>query len=168
MKLLSTSLNRRYTSAWRFISTTLVSCMFIFGVVAVTEAQQSEKPSEYTLPLYKIEELTPPIAEKVVVPRVRRSLRGTEVDMLFRISETGKPQSISDTAGARISQKELAIAMRSSLKRWEFEPARNPQGQAVAVKVRLPVKVVRKGEGNAKEYASFALGTPVIVAIAEF
>ena len=164
MKVLTVNHSRRITSAWRIIGTTLLGFIFVMGVVAIAEAKENEKPSEYELPLYKVEDLTLPIPSNVVVPRVGMSLVGTEIIVTFRVSETGQPNTIRDDALFNISEKELAIAMRNVLKRWEFEPARNEQGIAVPVKVRLPVEVVRSGEGNAHEYASIVVGTPTIVA----
>ena len=60
-----------------------------------------------------------------------------------------------------------SVGWKAVLKRWEFEPARDAQNNAVAVKVVLPVKAVSAGKGNAHRYAVVTLGTPTFVAVAK-
>lgn len=152
---------------WRIVATGFLSCFLVMGVVAVSEVQAQEKPAEYTLDTYKIEELSAPIPTKIVVPRISSSLvgKGTQVCMLFNITESGKPLRIKDNAGPfKDAESQLAAAMRYVLRYWEFTPAKDPNGNAVAVKAALPVKIVGKGEGNADEYVQVSISTPVIVA----
>jgi len=127
---------------------------------------------EFHLPSFDVDvfgkELTLPIPVKVLAPRVHKGLSGTEVTMTFNISESGKVILIDDDASPYDNEKfELACLMYRQLRTWKFEPARDEDGNAVAVKVELPVKVVARGDVAQTQLASISVKRPVIVAVAK-
>jgi hypothetical protein len=145
-------------------------CMGLLFIAAQTaEGKSNEDYPEFDLPSYEVEnyrlDITPPVPDKVIVPRFRPSLIGVEVRLTFRIGKDGSVDSISDDVsyyddGGRY----VANAMATTLKSWHFEPALDKSGNPVAVKVALPV-IVTKKKGNAHRYASLSLKEPVILAV---
>ena len=153
-------------------------CMTLFCMIAflcgsgLTGATDNGDIPEFHLPSFDVDvfgkELTLPIPVKVVAPRVHKGLNGTEVTMSFNISETGKVILIDDDASPYDNEKfELACLMYRQLRTWRFEPARDEDGNTVAVKVELPVRVVARGDVSKTQLASISLKRPVIVAIAK-
>jgi len=127
---------------------------------------------EFHLPSFDVDvfgkEMTLPVPVKVLAPRVHKGLNGTEVTMTFNISETGKVILIDDDASPFDDEKfELACLMYRKLRTWKFEPARDEDGNPIAVKVELPVIVVATGDVSKTELASISVKRPVIVAVAQ-
>ena len=55
--------------------------------------------------------------------------------------------------------------MRAVLPYWRFEPALDEDGNAISVKVALPVRIVKKDEHGVSQ-ASIALAKPTILSVA--
>jgi hypothetical protein len=128
------------------VKNTLITIAIIIAPLAAFAAKESTPKSEYQLPEYKVEDLTLPVPVKVVVPRIGGRLLGHEVRMKFEISAEGRAYNIGQQ-GISPDQRtnDLVAAMKMVLLSWEFEPALNNSGNAVAVKVIMPVQVVKKG-----------------------
>jgi len=127
----------------------LYALALIIVPLALAAAKVKTSKPVYRLPEYKVEDLTFPIPLKVVVPRVGRSLVGHEVSMVFDVAANGRTSNITQASiSPEQATNDLAAAMKMVLRKWEFEPAQNEYGIFIAVKVSLPVQVVRSG-GNA-------------------
>ena len=122
--------------------------------------EQASQLKEYQLPEYTVEDLSPPIPTKTVAPRVSHSQIGQEIKMLFGIDENGR--AIAPRAISSFADPDLRASMSIALSYWKFEPARDINGQAVAVKAALTVKVVKKIKGE-KTYVGFDLGKLEII-----
>ena len=114
----------------------------LLPLAASTEKETSKSP-DYQLPAYKVEDMTLPIPTKVVAPRLRPGLVGTEVKMLFTVTDKGQAIHIRSSKPFSDSPV-LTGSMSQVLKKWEFEPARDRNGIARSVKVSLPIRIVRK------------------------
>ena len=100
--------------------------------------------------------------------RESHGLRGTEVTMTFHISTSGFVTMIDDDSSPYDNDEfELACLMHRNLKLWRFEPARDKDGNAVSIKVKMPVVVIPRGSAPNSELASLGLKRPVIVAVAQ-
>lgn len=156
----------------RAVVATLFSMLVFLCAVGVTEAKSTGDIPEFHLPSFDVDvlgkDMTLPVPVKVVAPSVHKGLAGTEVTMTFNISESGKITFIDDDASYYDNDEfELACLMHRKLRTWKFEPARDKQGNAVAVKVNLPVKVVGKDEISGTQLASISFKQPVIVSVAK-
>lgn len=108
-----------------------------------TNTQPVLDDDRYQLPQYKIEEITLPIPIKTVAPIVGKRQIGQEVRMIFKVHTNGRPYAIRSSE-AFPAAPDLASSMKEALPHWRFEPALNPDGTPVIVRVALPVMVVRK------------------------
>ena len=151
---------------------TLFSIVLFLGAIGVAEAKSNGDIPEFHLPSFDVDalgvDLTYPIPQKTDPPRVHKGLNGTEVTMTFYISESGKVTLVDDDASPYNNEEfELACLMHRQLRSWRFDPARDDEGNAIAVKVSLPVKVVANGDVPKSQLASLSLKRPVIVAVAK-
>ena len=140
------------------IKSILVSIAILGAPFTAFSAQKDAEKKVFDLPTYKVEDTTLPIPVKVVAPPVGGRLVGTEVRMTFSISVDGLTHNIRQQ-GITPDQEsnDLVAAMTMVLLNWEFEPAKNKNGLPVAVKVVLPVKVIRKVKAGST-YASLDWG----------
>ena len=107
---------------------------------------------------YTFEDLTLPIPIKVVAPRIRSGQVGQEIKMLFTVTEKG--QAIHIRSSKPFSDSPTLVgAMSQVLQVWKFEPALDARGKAVTVKVRMPVKVIKRAE-ESLAVVSLKLDTP--------
>lgn len=131
--------------------------------LSTNAADTSSTSPDYQLPVYKVEDMTLPVPTKIVSPRISMEQVGSEVEIIFTVTDQGRAIKIharNNTSRTR----DLAAAMSAVIKHWEFEPAKDKNGLPRAVKVALPVRVVRaerSGQG-----ASLALVTPSILSLA--
>ena len=138
----------------------ILAIALISAPFATFAANNATVKPEHQLPEYKVEDLSLPIPVKVVAPRVSGRLFGHEVRMLFNVSADGRPTNIRQQ-GISPDQmtNDLVAAMTMVLYRWEFEPALDNNGNAIAVNVIMPVQVVKKG-ANYTALASLTLDIP--------
>ncbi len=154
------------------VTMALISLVFYLGAASFTEAKSEDKHPEFNFPAFEVEayglDIATPEPIKIVTPWVGKRLRGTEITMTFHISKSGYVTLIEDDASRYDNDEfELACILHRKLRQWRFEPARDRNGNAITVKVEMPVKVVPKGSVPASEVACIALKHPVIVAIAQ-
>ena len=149
--------------------TAILSIIVTLGLTSSLQAAEDDTPELPPLevkPHLQMLDLTMPAPLKVVVPRLRNNLRGTEVRLTFYVGTDGEAYSINhDSSPFDDRKNQVGEAMRRIVKYWEFEPAMDKQGNAIAVKVALPVRVVAPGTGNADKYASLSLDSPVLLAV---
>ena len=132
------------------IKNTLIIITILSAPLATFAAKKDRSKPEYQLEEYKLEDLTLPVPTKVVVPRVSGRLLGHEVRMSFEIGTDGRAYNIRQQ-GISPDQRtnDLVATMKIALRYWKFEAALDNHGNAIAVKVIMPVKVVKKGNQTA-------------------
>ena len=79
-----------------------------------------------------------PVPVSVVTPTVGSGFIGVTVQLEFIVDATGKPVDVSVKS---VADNTLATAVVNAVKQWRFTPAEK-NGQPVATKVVLPVKIV--------------------------
>ncbi|MCZ6672684.1 MAG: hypothetical protein O7C75_07070 [Verrucomicrobia bacterium] len=142
----------------------LYICGFIFFPLALSAAESQASTREHTLPAYEVVDVALPIPVKLVVPRVSGRLGGYQVRMIFNINADGRTTNIhKEVHSPEQEVNDLGETMKMAIRSWHFEPARDKDGNAIAIKLALPVKVVKNG-GNAHEYASLAFAKPIFLA----
>ena len=158
----------QYISRWRALGATLLSSVLLLGLAITAEAKGNQEDPE--LPPYYVQGfgplLTAPIPEKVVQPMISSQWEGMEIRMTFKVGKNGKPYNIRHNgSGFDVQEQTLGSIMRSCLSHWTFTPSMDKEGNAVAVKVALPVKVVEPGQGNSNNYACIVLEEAVLLAV---
>lgn len=143
----------------------------LFGALVAANAGQTE-PREFELPSFEVEasklEVTLPVAVKAAVPRLRANLAGTEITMTFSVASDGTTYAITHNARAFDDREaQLAAAMGLLLRSWRFEPAKDKNGKAIAIRMELPVKAILSGESRKTQYARLQLDHPKIRAVAK-
>lgn len=133
-----------------------------FTFLGAEEANSDSTTKEHQLPEYTVE-LSFPILTKAIPPRLSKSQIGHKVEMEFTVTDKGNTTNIKSAEAFPVAQ-DLAAAMKRVIRHWEFEPARNRQGLPIAVRMTLPVRVVRDGE-NAEQYAAIATVNPTVAAL---
>jgi len=151
---------------------TLLTAIFLLGGLGMAQAKSNADIPEFHLPSFDVDaigiDLTQPIPLKADPPAVHEGLKGTEVTMTFYISESGRVTQVEDDSSPYNNEEfELACLMHRQLRTWKFDPARDVEGNAVAVKVIMPVMVIEKGELRKSELASISVKRPAIVAVAK-
>jgi hypothetical protein len=155
-------------SRWRALGTALLSSLVLFGLAATLEAKPDQKDSE--LPPYKVQafgmDLRAPSPVKVVAPQLSYQWEGMKIRMTFKVGKNGQPYDIRHNGSPfDVDECSLGSIMKSCLTYWKFTPSMDNDGNAVAVKVALPVKVVEPGNGNADSYAGIVLDDPILLAV---
>ena len=81
-----------------------------------------------------------PVPTKIVQPVVSARQVGKAVLLQFTVTKEGKPTNIQ-TVDFQPEDAVLAERISRALRSWEFAPALGSDGQAVAMKVTMPIKV---------------------------
>ena len=140
----------------------LVTCLLAMVSFNLNAQSEGESARSYTLPNFTVEGVADPELTHYVTPRIPSYLVGTNVTMYYTINKEGDVQSIRSNAG--FASGELATMVSQALRSWHFEPAKNDAGEAVAIKVAMPVRVVGRGESN-NAYASIDVKDFKLVAL---
>ena len=136
------------------------------------EGKSNEDHPEFELPSFEVDSidmgLTLPTFTNAEMPNVTKSMVGTEVTMTFQISKLGYVNYIRSNA-SRFSEEEASLAsvMSNYLRTWRFNPALDKDGNAVGIRVKLPVKVISGKRGSVSEYAKLDMKKLVIVELAQ-
>ena len=160
---------RKFAHRLRALQAGLLSIL-ILGLFPALEADDSKQihdlaPFEVDS-LWVDNDLTPAHPTKVVSPALTKYVRGTEITMTFIIDRRGNTSYIrSDANPFDPKTKSLEALMQDALSHWEFKPAHDENGKAVAVKVALPVKVVSQKSEDSRMYASLRVQKPVLLAV---
>jgi len=85
-----------------------------------------------------------PVPVSVVSPTVGPEYNGATVQLEFIVDAAGKPAEFSIKSA---SDETLATAVVQAVKQWRFTPAEK-NGQPVATKVALPIKIVDEAAGS--------------------
>jgi len=139
---------------------------FIPSVHAVEDEDLPELPSMEVTSNWNTYNLSKPVLVKTVAPRLDYKLAGTEVLMTFKLGKHGKPYSIRYEASLNEWRKrQLGEAMKLSLKDCKFTPALDEEGEAVAIKLALPVRAVGHRKVDTGNYASVNMTNPLLLAV---
>lgn len=84
-----------------------------------------------------------PVPVSVVRPAVSLDYVGSEVELVFDVDERGRPNHITSRTSA---SSELVSKLTAAVSRWEFVPRRGENGEPVATKVLLPVRITQPKE----------------------
>ena len=138
--------------------------------LALTALGAKSDQEIHDLPPYNVEsfgtDLKAPIPVYVARPQLSKGMVGMEILLTFKISKHGYVHSIYHNASPS-DQEEMSLVstMRDCLRYWRFNPAVDKEGNAVAVKVNLPIKVVKRGDLATEGFAGITLDDPVLVAV---
>lgn len=126
------------------------------GAFALIMANLSAKEGvqadgSYELPSFNVGEIvTLPAPTQIKEPVVKASMRGASFDMRLTIDENGNASNV-DTVRPLFSlglsneeERDLAVQMIQLLSTWKFTPALDANGEAVAIKAIMPVKVIER------------------------
>jgi TonB family protein len=108
----------------------------ILGVTAVTAQAHPHDSTEAA----DQSGLQAPVPIKVIQPGVDASQVGQVVNVRFALDENGKPSHV-ESADAYPKDALLADRVIRALRSWEFEPARDENGNPVAVMVEMPIVI---------------------------
>lgn len=119
------------------LTKTVILGLSVLGVFALTAQAHPHDETDATDTKATIQA---PVPIKVIHPGVSPDQIGKVVNVRFALDESGKPSHIESTDATpedALLTERVIRAMRS----WEFEPARNADGDAVAVNVEMPIVV---------------------------
>ena len=155
----------------RAMTMALFSLVLTLGAVGNSEARSDEMLPEFNLPAFDVEafgiDIVSPTPVRLAAPAVGNRLTNTEITMTFHISKSGWVTMVDDDASPYDNKEfELSCLMHRALRKWRFEPARDKDGNAICVKVKMPVKVVPQETVSSNRLAYLNLNRPVIVAVA--
>ena len=129
--------------------TFLCACSIILLPIAMIARNDRASTPAHELPEFKAVATLPEVVRKVA-PTVTGLPAGSEIEMRFTIDEHGRPKAIrtkkSLWAMDHSLVRDFASQMMIKLSLWRFNPALDTNKNPVAVKVRMPVRVVEKGE----------------------
>ena len=140
----------------------LAACLIFTAFSGAFAQSQEEATRSYTLPSFTVQGVADPELTSYVTPRIPSYLVGESLTMYYTINEEGDVKSIRSSVS--FTGADLATKMTEALRHWHFEPAKNDAGEAVAIKVAMPVKVVPRGTSN-NAYASIDLKNMKLVAM---
>ena len=121
-------------------------------IMANLSAKEGVKADgSYELPSFNVGEIvTLPAPMQIKEPVVKASMRGASFDMRLTIDENGNASNV-DTVRPLFSlglsneeERDLAVQMIQLLSTWKFTPALDANGEAVAIKAIMPVKVIER------------------------
>ena len=136
----------------------------ILSAPLVTFAAQAEasKPA-YDLPTYTIEDISAlPEPTKHRIPSVKADYVGLSLKVKFTVTSEGRAESVRLDkplhSYSDVEKMTFANRMKEAVETWNFDPARDNNGNPITVKVVMPVKVVKKA-GKTTALASLTLDT---------
>lgn len=114
------------------------------------EAEEKEDDTILDLPTYEfVEVISLPKPRRSPIPKVKRELVGTSINLRFVVNEKGDPENIRLekplTSYTDVERMTFASQTLDAVSKWRFEPALDSNDNPVAVKVLMPVKVVKFG-----------------------
>lgn len=119
------------------LTKTAILGLSVLGVFALTAQAH---PHDETDAADTNANIQAPVPIKVIHPGVTPAQVGKVVNVRFALDENGKPSHI-ESADATPEDALLTERVIRAMRSWEFEPARNADGDAVAVNVEMPIVV---------------------------
>ena len=141
--------------------TILIALLIVSVPVAAFAAKEEASKPAYNLPTYTIEDIASlPQPTKNPIPSVKTDYIGLSLKVKFTVNENGRPESVRLdrplTSYSDVDKMTFANRMKEAVETWQFDPAYDHAGNAIAVKVIMPVQVVKKGK-NPVAVASLTL-----------
>ena len=141
--------------------TILIALLIVSVPVAAFAAKEEASKPAYNLPTYTIEDIASlPQPTKNPIPSVKTDYIGLSLKVKFTVNEKGRPESVRLdrplTSYSDVDKMTFANRMKEAVETWQFDPAYDHAGNAIAVKVIMPVQVVKKGK-NPVAVASLTL-----------
>lgn len=119
------------------LTKTAILGLSVLGVFALTAQAHPHNDTDATDDSAHIQA---PVPIKVIQPGVSPSQVGKVVKVRFALDTNGKPSNI-ESAEANPEDALLTERVIRAMRSWEFEPARDANGEAVAVNVEMPVVI---------------------------
>ena len=146
------------------LKNTLLSIVIIAAPLASFAAEEESSKKAYNLPTYTIEDIASlPEPTKNPIPTVKAKYVGLNLKVKFTVSASGRPENVRLEkpliSYSDVDKMTFASQMQNRVKKWKFEPAIDKAGNPIAVKVIMPVQVIKKG-ANYSAVASLVLDTP--------
>ena len=117
-----------------------------------SQALQAAEP-DVTLPKYTIEEIAvmPQPTHDNLIPSIGREYVGFDLRLKLTVNEKGQADQVRLErpliSYSDIEKMTFASQMRDLVAGWTFSPAENIDGDAIALQVIMPIKVVEKATG---------------------
>ena len=154
---LNTQLKMKNTLKIISLATVIISAPF-----ASFAKEDASKPA-YILPTYTIEDIASlPEPLKNDIPSVKSDYIGMSLKVKFTVNAEGRTESVRLSkplhSYSDVEKMTFANRMKEAVETWSFEPAYDNDGNAITVKVVMPIKVVKKA-GKTTALASLTLDT---------
>lgn len=126
-------------------------------------SEDASNKAAYNLPTYTIEDISAlPEPIKNRIPSVKADYVGLSLKVKFTVTDEGRAESVRLSrplsSYSDVDRMTFANRMKEAVENWNFEPARDNDGNPITVKVVMPVKVVKKA-GKTTALASLTLDT---------
>ena len=113
-------------------------------------SKSASETGSHNLPEYKVEEIASlPQATHNPMPGVRRSLVGLKLKVKFTVNEKGRVKNIyvitPPATQSDVHVQSFASQLKFQMRHWKFDPAFDTNDNPIAVKLQMPVHIVRKG-----------------------
>lgn len=143
------------------IKHSLLAIALLSASCAVFADKGNPAKKAYDLPTYTIEDIASLPAPKAhAIPSVSAEFIGMDLRVKFTVTTEGKAESVRLekplSSYSDVERMSFANRIQLAVADWEFEPALDNDGNAIAVKVVMPVKVVEK-RGKTTALASLVL-----------
>ena len=142
---------------------TSLAIAILSAPLATFAATKDTSKAAYDLPTYTIEDIASlPEPTKHSIPSVKSDYIGLSLKVKFTVTAEGRAESVRLdrplTSYSDVEKMTFANRMKDAVETWKFEPAYDNAGNAITVKVVMPVKVVKKA-GKATALAALTLDT---------
>lgn len=138
----------------KLTTSTLVLISLLISVQSLIAVNENE--TVFDLDEYQVIASAPKL-KQIVEPQLSGSMIGQRTTLLFTINKNGHTSNVR-FKGSSVFLNDLTIVMKRAVEKWTYEPARDADGNPVAIKVELPVEVSSKKKDN-KVYACVTLGS---------
>jgi hypothetical protein len=131
----------------------IIGIFFILLATRLTNLAVEETPVEepiVDLPSYEfVEVISLPKPRRSPVPKANKELVGLTVNLRFTVNEKGDPENIrlEKPLSSYADNDKMTFASQTmeAIGKWRFHPALDSNDKPLAVKVKMPVRVVKYG-----------------------
>ncbi len=132
------------------LKNTIIAIAIIASPLATFAAQEGASKKAYNLPTYTIEDIAAlPKPSHNPIPSVKSQYVGMNLKVRLTVNAEGKAENVKLDkpliSYSDVEKMTFANRLQEKVKTWRFEPAMDNAGNAISVKVILPVQVVEKG-----------------------
>ncbi|MCZ6673150.1 MAG: hypothetical protein O7C75_09440 [Verrucomicrobia bacterium] len=134
------------------LKNTIIAIAIISAPLASFAANEdTSKSARFDLPTYTIEDIASlPEPTHNPIPSVKSQFVGLTLKVKFTVNTKGQPESVRLakplSSYSDVEKMTFASQLQEQVKNWKFEPAIDTNGNAIAVKVIMPVQVIKKGK----------------------